>query len=124
MTVLHLPGRVPNAGALRLFGWLAAQADLAGAIAEVESFIGEGRVQRLIAGELLPCHDMGAGLAQATLGAIDARGWRTQTRAWWFGEFAAVRSRGAADAAMRERIARMPRAASLPLPGKYRRKAA
>jgi len=88
MERLHLPARVPSAGAHRLLWWLlGAQKpeERARRSAEADAALGRNKVERLLNGDLEPGWDMGATLRNVTGGYVTPEDFRRRTRRrWWF----------------------------------------
>ncbi|WP_423606168.1 hypothetical protein [Sphingomonas sp. MS122] len=88
MDRLHLPARVPSAGAHRLLWWLLGSkkpAVRARRLADAAAALGPNKVERLLAGDLEPGWDMGATLRNVTGGYVTPEDFqRRRARRWWF----------------------------------------
>ena len=84
MPLMHLTAAVPNEGARRL-AWFIGNAETpAAAVAELESHLGFGAIDRIVSGALLPGVRMGAKLWAWSGGQIDAHDFRHPPKGWWF----------------------------------------
>ncbi|WP_109808399.1 hypothetical protein [Sphingosinithalassobacter portus] len=81
---MHLTAKVPNAGAHRLAWWLGAQGDGAFDALASNAMIDTAMIDRIIAGQLLPGHEIGLAVMQATDGAVMPRDfYRASDRGWF-----------------------------------------
>jgi hypothetical protein len=78
---MHLRATVPNEGAHRLCWWLADGEAQAERLARHD--VDEGKIDRLLSGELEPGADMAHAVFLATDGAVCSRDWRIPSIGGW-----------------------------------------
>ncbi|KQN91564.1 hypothetical protein ASE90_01810 [Sphingomonas sp. Leaf67] len=83
MSKLYLPAQVPNEGARRLSAWFLSRSSISarGALASVG--VDFGKLDRMVAGELIPGADERFAIALATGHAVLVRDWSSPARGHW-----------------------------------------
>lgn len=96
MGKLFLPARVPNEGARRLAAWVQSVPPFRAARALGNAGIDAAKVDRLIAGELIPGADDRWAILRATGDAVYVRDWSVPARGRWGDPMSARTARRAA----------------------------